>query len=470
MLKILHPPQHIKERKYIYQVMFGDWLGLEYVSAIHPYKTTRIELTSPQVESSVTIRDVFLQCPEDAWLTQQSLPEEKFDHWIPPVGIKTVGDPLPVIFGEKLTNGQYLAIHDGRIEIGIDIFGSSFFMLSRYEELVKTARDRFDRFPARESAAYAGEFLNRPIVNEYLEVLWWALSRSFPLLDRKRRTYNLHLTHDVDIPFSIVDKTPGRLLRSMGGAIIHSNFKTDGMKAASKMAKAWLGSYELDPNNCFDFMMDSAEKVGQVSTFNFICGRSHREFDPTYNINSRPIRKLIAHIRDRGHLIGFHGSFNSYKSAAMIKKEHAALARVAEKENVQQAVWGGRQHYLRWSGPLTWRIWNETGFSYDSTLGFAERAGFRCGTCYEYRVFDLQRRTVLNLVEIPLLVMDITLWSPQYMGLSPDKAFDIVGKIIQMCRSFNGKFTLLWHNNQLLNNVHRGLFLEILSLATMDNR
>lgn len=467
MLKIFHPPKHIPERMYIHQVILGDWLGLEYISVIHPLETTRIELTSSSIESSVTIRDVFLRCSDDVWLTEQSLPDKKLNRWILPTGIKSSGDPLPVIFGEKLGNGQYLDIQDGKIEIGIDIFGSSFFMLSRYEELVKMTRDQFDRFPAIESAAYAGEFLSRPIVNEYLEVLWWALSQSFPMLHRKHRIYSMHLSHDVDIPYEIVDKPPVRLLRSMGGAIIHSESITDGIKSAGNMAKAWLGSYELDPLNCFDFIMDSAEKAGQVSTFNFVCCRSNREFDPAYNINSKPIRKLISHIRDRSHLIGFHGSFNSYKSAEMINKEHAALVQVVEKEKVQQTVWGGRQHYLRWSCPITWRIWNETGFSYDSTLGFAERAGFRCGTCYEYKVFDLQRRTVLNLVEIPLLVMDVTLWSPAYMGLSSDESIDVVEKIVQLCKFFNGQFTLLWHNNNLSESIHHRLFLDILELATL---
>jgi hypothetical protein len=451
---------------YIHQVILSDWLGLEYESDIHPDATTRIELTSSSIESSIIIHDVFLQCTEDTWLTEQSLPDKKNDRWILPEGIKTAGGPLPVIYGEKLGNGKYLDIQDGKIEIGVDIFGSSFFMLSRYEELVKRTRDRFDRFPAIESAAYAGDFLNRPIVNEYLEILWWALNKSFPMLDRKHRTYSMHLSHDVDIPYEIVDKTPVRLLRSMGGAILHSDNKVKGMKSAGTMAKAWLGSYELDPLNCFDFIMDSAEKAGQVSTFNFVCGRSNREFDPTYNIDSKPIRMLISHIRDRGHLIGFHGSFNSYNSADIINKEHAALIQVVEKENVQQTVWGGRQHYLRWSCPVTWRIWNETGLSYDSTLGFAEKAGFRCGTCYEYKVFDLQRRTVLNLVEKPLLVMDVSLWSPAYMGLSSGESIDMVGRIVQLCRSFNGQFTLLWHNNNLSENIHRSLFLEILELAT----
>ena len=97
MLKIFHPPQHLSERIYIHQVMLGDWLGLEYVSVIHPYESTRIVLDSSPIASSIIIRDVFLQCSDDAWLTEKSIPENKLDRWALPSGIKSTGDPLPII-------------------------------------------------------------------------------------------------------------------------------------------------------------------------------------------------------------------------------------------------------------------------------------------------------------------------------------------------------------------------------------
>ena len=58
------------------------------------------------------------------------------------------------------------------------------FMLSRYEEVVKSDRDRFDRFPASASLAAQEGFLNRPIVNEYLEILWACLIRLWPQMQR----------------------------------------------------------------------------------------------------------------------------------------------------------------------------------------------------------------------------------------------------------------------------------------------
>ena len=58
-------------------------------------------------------------------------------------------------------------------------------MLSRYEEAILKGRDKHDRFPSWISVADKGNFLERPIVNEYLEILWSCLSSLWNDLKRK---------------------------------------------------------------------------------------------------------------------------------------------------------------------------------------------------------------------------------------------------------------------------------------------
>ena len=87
-----------------------------------------------------------------------------------------MSDRLPIVYGRRLSNGSYLEISDSGIRLGVDVLGSAFFMLTRYEELVRSERDPRDRFPATMSLAYRERFLDRPIVNEYAEILW-ALKR-----------------------------------------------------------------------------------------------------------------------------------------------------------------------------------------------------------------------------------------------------------------------------------------------------
>ena len=96
-------------------------------------------------------------------------------------------------YGNSLANGEYLFIDTNEIRIGIDILGSSFFMLIRYEEYVKKERDNLALFSAKDSLAYQEFFLERPIINEYIELLWWCINKLWPELKRKKENINLFL-------------------------------------------------------------------------------------------------------------------------------------------------------------------------------------------------------------------------------------------------------------------------------------
>ena len=80
---------------------------------------------------------------------------------------------------------------DAAVRLPLDLFGAAFFMLSRYEEWTavapQQARDKHGRFPAAASIAQRAGVLHRPLVDEYTELLWWALARIAPGLTRAPR-------------------------------------------------------------------------------------------------------------------------------------------------------------------------------------------------------------------------------------------------------------------------------------------
>ena len=83
----------------------------------------------------------------------------------------------------------------------------------------------------------------------------------------------------------------------------------------------------------------------------------------------------------------------------------------------------------------------------DSTLGYAEQEGFRCGTAHDFPVFDLRSRRQLRLREQPLLAMDVTF--AQYQGCSPVQTLERLCGLRDEVQRFGGDFTLLWHNSSL---------------------
>ncbi|MEN8219341.1 MAG: polysaccharide deacetylase family protein [Pseudomonadota bacterium] len=182
-----------------------------------------------------------------------------------------------------------------------------------------------------------------------------------------------------------------------------------------------------------------------------------------YSITHPEIRRLLRHIYARGHEIGLHTSYNTYRDPVQTAKEFEILKQTCEKEGIQQTTWGGRQHYLRWETPTTFRNWDAAGLDYDTTLSFADHAGFRCGTCYEYPVYDVVNQQPLKLRERPLIAMECSVIDECYMGLgNGEKALEIFQQLKNTCQQFQGDFTLLWHNSRLVEVGERRLYEAIL--------
>jgi hypothetical protein len=99
------------------------------------------------------------------------------------------------------------------------------------------------------------------------------------------------------------------------------------------------------------------------------------------------------------------------------------------------------------------RAWADAGMAYDSTLSYADRPGFRCGTCFEYPAFDPVTQEALSLRVRPLIAMECTVMAPQYMGLGPgDAALAKFMALKNSCRAVGGCFTLLWHNSYFIKD------------------
>ena len=101
---------------------------------------------------------------------------------------------------------------------------------------------------------------------------------------------------------------------------------------------------------------------------------------------------------------------------------------------------------------------------WDSTLGFAETEGFRCGCCDDFSVFDIENRKKLKLKERPLIFMDTTF--SHYQGSCFGLAKEKIIKMINQSRKYNGNPVLLWHNSGLNSEFwrqKRDIYEEIIS-------
>jgi hypothetical protein len=462
-LLVRHPADFAAERKYALDVVLGEWLGLSYVGETHELAATVITLRGCAGE--LVLPDVFFARAAAAWLERGSMPESPLPRWRPNLGLGVGGDSapeIPVLFGVPVSDGDYLELGKQHIVLGLDILGSVFFLLTRYEERVSTVRDEHDRFPGKASLACREGVLERPLANEYLEILWSLMRRLWPALQRRQRAFEISLEHDVDTPFGVVGRDWARVLKNVLGDLGRRRSpELAARRLMAKLAADGAGAARFDPNNTFDFIMATSERHGLKSTFFVKSAASDRCFDDPYPLDAPCLTAILRRIHARAHRIGLHPSYLTYRDRARLLAEFAGLREACERLGIRQAEWGGRQHYLRFAVPATWRHYAAVGLGYDATLGFDDCPGFRCGTCYEFKVYDFEERRALPLYERPLTVMEITLLDGTYLGLSPEAARERIARLAGICRRFSGCFRLLWHNSELVTRQQRRFYADI---------
>jgi len=186
------PPNRESERRYILDVVLGDWLGLSWRMRVQERRDVRISAGDGVNERCLTMPDVLFDACGPAWLSMASLPSTPLATVSVPGGSPIAGSAarsgadrrVPVVFGRT---GARAAPPSPGLHLDVDVLGSAFFMLTRYEEAVLRERDRFDRFPAAASLAARAGFLEVPVVDAYVELLWEALRRLWPGLRRRAR-------------------------------------------------------------------------------------------------------------------------------------------------------------------------------------------------------------------------------------------------------------------------------------------
>jgi hypothetical protein len=414
MIKVKIPNNNLNERKYILDIIFNEFLGLEYFLEIGS-KNYEIELKNKKI----IIKDTFFnKYPKD----------------------------LEYLYLENIPN---------KIE-GLDIFAASFFMLTRWEEYVNKNRDSHNRFPATESLAYKQGFLDRPIVNEYVETLKGMLLKVDERIVFKKKDYQFFLTHDVDIPFKFYSLKGS--IKTLAGDLL----RRKNINKFIKNLRLFIDSrfdYKKDPFNTFNFIFDINNKY-EINSYFFFMGTGVTKYDNAYAIKNYKTRQLIKEVKRNNNKIGLHSSYASYEDSRQFQKEKKEVESV-----VGSSMTCGRQHYLNFSVPKTWQNYEDASLLYDSTMGYADLPGFRSGVCYEYSVFNILTRKKLHLIEKPLIVMECTIFEERYMNLQADKSYEEIIKYIDIIKKYRGEFTLLWHNNRLENKWQRELYIKVLSYA-----
>ena len=68
--------------------------------------------------------------------------------------------------------------------------------------------------------------------------------------------------------------------------------------------------------------------------------------------------------------------------------------------------------------------------------------------CHPFKPYNLQNRKIIDILEIPLVIMDGSLFE-DYMRLDKGTAWELTRRLIDTVASCHGVITLVWHNTTL---------------------
>jgi len=285
-----------------------------------------------------------------------------------------------------------------------------FDLYARKEEYGSSSLDQYGRFLAKNSRHGS---VREPRVSRFL------LENGFAPQYPEGRKFAVCLTHDTDLlkPESFawlrLPKVSRRLLS----------------KVSKKFETAWN----------YGRILEVEERYDAKSTFFFM---ALQRGDQDFNYSIDELQSEIGMISDRGWEIGLHGGHSAYVDLVQLSREKSRIEKVLGLNVV-----GYRNHYLKMKIPLTWRILRDAGFRYDSTLGYSETVGFRNGMAHPFKPFDLESGETVDILEIPLSVMDGTLY--EYLGLDQPTAWTTSKEIIDQVENSRGVLTVLWHNTYM---------------------
>jgi len=353
---------------------------------------------------------------------------------------------IPILFPSPSKSGYYL-MQGNNLVFNHDLLKSSFYLLSGYQELQPEKMDSLGRFSFDTSIQHYLGITARPLVNYYFSIIIEGISefcKRHNISFSKRscyRNFAFFLTHDVDVLDTYtLNEAAYRVKQALGMAeSTHSRVKS--AKIALRYLAQSLNVFNRkNPNWDFKFLRKAEEKYGYKSAF-FFLPKDQVHVDAYYSFHELRVRQLFEFLHKQGCELGMHGTVRSSLSPEALSADIKELEKYTD-----QPVRGIRQHRLMFDRNTTHHIHQQAGLLYDSSLGYADQEGFRNSYCLPFRPYDHESDTMMDTWEIPLTVMDVTLF--HYRKLTFRQALDSIRDLLEEVNKFNGVFVLLWHNGQ----------------------
>jgi hypothetical protein len=320
----------------------------------------------------------------------------------------------------------FFQIHDSHISF--DIFAASFYLITRYEEYLPHRKDRYGRYAHENSVAWEKGFLDKPVVDYWLNDFSKALKRFFPLLLFAQKTFTFLPTYDIDMAWSYKNKG---VVRNAGGFVLSPSMER---------IRVLMG-LEKDPFDAFEFMDKMHDQNKLKSLYFFLVAKERSKYDKNISRDTAAMKELIVR-HCRKYDIGLHPSWKSNGDIEILHEEKSYLEKICGRPIKQS-----RQHYIQFSVPGTFKKLIEAGITDDYSMGYGSINGYRASVASSFYWYNLEDEKVTTLRLHPFCFMDGNSYYQQ--KFSAARAYDELLHYYGECKKTNGTFISIFHNNFL---------------------
>ncbi|MEI2740554.1 MAG: polysaccharide deacetylase family protein [Chitinophagaceae bacterium] len=316
-----------------------------------------------------------------------------------------------------------------------DIFAASFYLLSRYEEYLPHQKDMYGRYAHENSLAFKEGFLDKPLVNTWLQYFREKLNEKFPSFTTHHSPFTFLPTYDIDEAYSYKHKQWWR----SAGAAVKDILK--GQFSRFSQRRKVLNNKAADPFDSYAWIDDLHRPYKLHPRYFFLVAEKTGKYDRNILPGETALQVLIKHHADKYH-IGIHPSWQSGDDPSLIKKEIETIEHIATIK-----VTASRQHFIRFTLPQTFRHLINAGIKEDFSMGYGSINGFRASVASPFHWYDLEKEETTYLLLYPFCYMEANSFHEQKQ--TPQQALEEMRYYRNEVKKVNGTLITIWHNTFL---------------------
>ena len=276
-------------------------------------------------------------------------------------------------------------------KIPFDLFAASFFLLSRYEEILFHVKNPKNDFKAELSVLHKIDALKRPLIDLWMNAFYLSLQEHFDQIPERDSEVNYELSLNVVQAFKYSGRGLMRHLTESLGDLARFNFNTIKRRFA-----VWTGRIE-DPFLIYNDLINRLESSDIKLRFFFEYSKYLFE-DQNISRFRSSLNRLIKSVADY-KTVALSISHLGLQDSNALERERLELTK-----QIHRPIWYALHSKLNLRMPHYYKRLIDAELRDDFSMGYADKIGFRSGTSSTHFFYNLDVEMVQPLKVHPFVM------------------------------------------------------------------